>query len=556
VIGIISRDDQARAVQEFFELFKTPWEFYDAERRYDVVVATTYDIPEVDAGLLVVSRGAPTTLDTRNVLVPGRTWHGRGLLSCHSMSVPVYGELATFQPRGEAVPCLTTPEGDVAGLRFLRAGTPVIRLGYDVFDEVTRLLSAGQPPRHARVPTLDLHVDMLRGWILGAGLGLVEIPPSPSGSPFIACLTHDIDFAGLRHHRFDHTMWGFLYRATFGALCNYARGRLTASEVFRNWRAAAALPLVHLGWARDFWEPFSWYLQVERDLPATYFLIPFKGRAGERVTARHARRRAAAYDVDDLTYATPRLLEAGCELGVHGIDAWHDATKGVDEMRRVSALTTHPRTGIRIHWLLRDHANTVRALEQAGYDYDASLGYNDTVGYRNGTAQVFRPLEAQRLLELPLHIQDGALFFHRNLDLAYDDAWARCAELLGDRADLGGVLTVLWHDRSHAPERLWGGFYVRLVEALRSVDVWFATARDVVGWFRRRRAIRFERFDGADGSVRSRLRYDGDEISPPVTIRIHQAAGVVDVPWNGLTALGPESSAVSPLALAIVGSAR
>ena len=74
-----------------------------------------------------------------------------------------------------------------------------------------------------------------------------------------------------------------------------------------------------------------------------------------------------------------------------------------------------------MHWLLRD-ANTASALEQAGYAYDPTVGYNETIGYRNGTTQVFRPLGAQTLLELPLHIQDGALFYPQRLDLSEPEA--------------------------------------------------------------------------------------------------------------------------------------
>jgi len=31
-----------------------------------------------------------------------------------------------------------------------------------------------------------------------------------------------------------------------------------------------------------------------------------------------------------------------------------------------------------MHWLLRD-ANTVSALEQSGYTYDSTVGYNETI---------------------------------------------------------------------------------------------------------------------------------------------------------------------------------
>ena len=176
------------------------------------------------------------------------------------------------------------------------------------------------------------------------------------------------------------------------------------------WTAVLSLPLVYLGWVRDFWEPFDWYLRVEKNLPATYFLIPFKRRAGEGVAGRHAARRASAYDIGDVVDRTATLITARCEVAVHGIDAWHSADKGREERARVAAATGAPADGIRMHWLLRD-ANTASALDAAGYAYDAGLGYNETIGYRNGTAQVFRPLGARTLLELPLHIQDGALFY-------------------------------------------------------------------------------------------------------------------------------------------------
>jgi hypothetical protein len=400
------------------------------------------------------------------------------------------------------------------------------------------------------VPTLDLHIKMLRTWILSAGLPLVEIPPVPAGHPFMVCLTHDIDFVGIRRHRLDHTMWGFLYRSTVGAVRNVLRGRIRFARLLHIWRAVASLPLVYVGWARDFWDPFPWYLEVEKQLPATYFLIPFKGRAGDHVPGRHATRRATAYDVTDIPEWTTTLEEHGCEVGVHGIDAWHDVDKARDERLRIAATTGEPAIGIRMHWLLSD-IKTASVLETAGYLYDTSQGYNETVGFRNGTIQVFRPISTKTLLELPLHIQDGALFYPHNLDLSERDADARCRPLIDHAHASGGVLTVLWHDRSHGPERCWGDFYISLVQTLKSSNAWFGTASEVVGWFRARRGVRFERVDDAQGS-RILVCYDGQTIDPPLIIRRrlparrkaafeHDAPKVEDTHWNGHDSLGLDS---------------
>ena len=531
MIGVIAKPDQAPAVEEFFELFKTPWEPYRPECSYDVVVATADELPDVEARLLVVYGGGVKPRDREDGFV-ARARRTGGSLSYRGRPLPIYGELATFEA-GRGAGVYVAAGDEAAGLKTSRLERTVVRLGYDLFREVELLLSVGQPPEWGSVPTLDLHIAMLREWILGAGITLVEIPPAPAGYQFMVCLTHDIDFAGIRNHLFDHTMLGFLYRATVGAVRNVARGRLSMTGLFRSWRAAASLPFVYLGWVKDFWEPFGWYLQAEQDLPATYFLIPFKRRPGERVGGRYPSLRAAGYDVAELAEWTATLLKRGCELGVHGIDAWHNPEKARDELRKIAAISGELRPGIRMHWLLRDE-HTARVLEQAGYDYDASLGYNETVGYLCGTAQVFRPLSARSLLELPLHIQDGALFFRDRLDLSEAAAWKCSEDLIRLARTLGGVLTILWHDRSHAPERFWGDFYLRLVRTLRALDGWFGSAGQIVGWFRKRRAVRFERVRGADGSAWTRLRYRGEEICPPVVVRIFRpGASRVDVPWNG-----------------------
>jgi len=38
VIGVVAKEAEHPVVREFFELFKTPWEFYDSNRDYDVVL--------------------------------------------------------------------------------------------------------------------------------------------------------------------------------------------------------------------------------------------------------------------------------------------------------------------------------------------------------------------------------------------------------------------------------------------------------------------------------------------------------------------------------------
>lgn len=510
---------------------------------YDVVIATADELPEVNTKLLLIYGPATKGIDAR-LGIAARGRHQHAILDARDALLPIYGDLLTFTDASKGTACVTTTSG-AAARRIDSTDFTVIRLGYDLFDQVRLILSDGQPLEYAEIPTLEVHIRMLRDWILDAGIPLLEIPPAPAGHSLVVCLTHDIDFVGIRNHLFDHSMWGFVYRATVGAVRNFVRGRLSLMRLIRNWLTAASLPFVYAGWARDFWEPFEWYLGVEKGLPATYFLIPFKRRAGDKVPGCHASRRATAYDVSDLRHWTAVLLKQGCELGVHGLDAWHNADRGRDELATIASVTGESTIGIRMHWLLRD-ANTSLVLEQAGYAYDSTFGYNETVGYRAGTSQVFRPLGAGTLLELPLHIQDGALFFPQRLDLSEVEAEKRCQSLIDNARKFGGVLTLLWHDRSHAPERFWGDFYVRLLQSLRSLDGWFGTAAQVVSWFRKRRKVRFERTAAPVGGC-VRFCYDAGEIQPPLAIRFYRPSrrrqdgefvaeattDFVDISWNG-----------------------
>jgi len=524
MIGVISKSEQIAAVQEFFELFKTPWEFYQEGRAYDVVLATARQIPEVNARLLIIYGTEIRESDSSKGIRAGQHYPGV-FLQYQDLSFPIYGEILTFET-GESVASLVTA-GDHPAVICGASGKPMlIRVGYDLFDEVKVLLSSCQPVENAHIPTLDIHIKLLRDWILGAGIPVMEIPPAPMGHPFFVCLTHDIDFVGIRNHRFDHSMWGFLYRSSIGAVRNWLRCRISLSRLFATWRAAASLPLVYLGWAKDFWNPFEWYSQVEKNIPATYFLIPFKRRAGDHLSPRQASRRATTYDITDIPNQTATLMKDGFEVGVHGIDAWHSIDKGRDELSRIGAVTGKRNIGIRMHWLLRD-GETPSALEQAGYAYDSTAGYNESIGYCNGTAQVFRPLSAEALLELPLHIQDGALFYPQRLDLSESEAWERCQVIVDNARRLGGVITTLWHDRSHAPERFWGEFYLRLVQALKSCDAWFSTGIDLVSWFQRRRNVWFDRTQAADGSSRTRLHYEGEEIHPPLKVRVYRPSEAI-----------------------------
>ena len=161
-----------------------------------------------------------------------------------------------------------------------------------------------------------------------------------------------------------------------------------------------------------------------------------------------------------------QLLSQGCEIGVHGIDAWRDAEKGRRELERIHEATGASEMGIRMHWLYFNDQSP-QILEEAGFRYDSTLGYNDAVGYRSGTVQVYRPIGVKKLLELPMNIQDTALFFPDRMGLNEEDAWQLINALLENADRYGGVLTINWHDQKPGPGKTMGRY---LHKAYRSFE--------------------------------------------------------------------------------------
>lgn len=514
MIGVIANPSDYAVVREFFELFKTPWEFYRGDRYYDVLLcAGEGELHDSDAGMIVIyaSRRVSLDIDTHIKSSGSRAC----LLSWKGTSIPIYGKCVTFLEQRSGAGDSRT----VVHRNNLR-GRKVTRIGYDLFDEVRILLTVGQPAANAAIPALELHIDLLRDLIVSSGIPLVEIPPVPEGYRFIACLTHDVDHPSIRQHRFDRTMFGFLYRALAGSLLGVVRRQASWRNLYANWAAALKLPFVYLGLASDFWLEFVRYTSLEDGAPSSFFVIPFRNSPGSGRQGPAPAARASRYEAADISSEIHELMSAGCEIGLHGIDAWRDSARGLAELEQIRRITGVQEIGVRMHWLYFDERSAVE-LEKAGADYDSTIGYNETIGFRAGTAQAFKPLNAIWLLELPLHVMDTALFFPGYLNLSPDAARERVGEIIDATVRFGGSLTVNWHDRSIAPERLWSGVYAELLPELRQKGAWFATASQAVSWFRKRRSAVFENVRTESGELQVAVASNSSQELPALQIRVH-----------------------------------
>lgn len=514
MIGVAVRSDERDVATEFFELFKTPWEFYDASKRYDVVISTFDDLGYGAPGLRIVFCGDPVE---SQIGVKCKS-NGGFVVSEEGRRLPIYGPLATFPKIAQFL--LREESSHLpAAVVIQRGESTVLRVGYNLFSEVKFLLTTGQPVVNAGIPTLDEHINYLRDWITRAGIPLVEIPPVPDSNNFIGCLTHDIDHPALRNHWFDHTMFGFLGRSIAGSSVDYYRGKKSLKNLWKNWWSALQLPFVHLGIAPDCWADFDRYLEMEEGIGATFFVIPRKNYPGRMPGGPAPNRRACRYDLDQVLPKLKRVISTGREVGVHGLDAWLDLESGRKELESLSDRFGTTDLGVRMHWLFFDE-HSPGVLDRAGFSYDSTVGFRETIGYRAGTMQVYKPLGAKNLLELPLHVMDTALFYPSYLNLGANEAEKLVRRLLNDAERIGGVLTINWHDRSIAPERLWGDFYMNLLAELKRRRAWLPNAGRAVAWFRKRRAAAVDWSWSGTESIKVRVQLNTPDALPGLKIRV------------------------------------
>jgi peptidoglycan/xylan/chitin deacetylase (PgdA/CDA1 family) len=239
--------------------------------------------------------------------------------------------------------------------------------------------------------------------------------------------------------------------------------------------------------------PDPWALEPIADLEdaygarSTFFLLP--GRPDRTVSGIHV---VNGYPVprEAVAAVARRLTERGFEVALHGSFTSPVTAEGLtEEGRTVGQLSGQPVAGVRQHFLYFERPGTWLAQAEAGFLYDATLGYRDATGYRAGFSLPFYPFVDGRelpLVELPLVVMDGVLWNERKLDAAH--AWAVIERHLRRVQVEGGLLSLLWHNTHFcdldAPGYRW--LYERVLQSVRGF--WTPTARELAEWWRRRSA--------------------------------------------------------------------
>lgn len=276
-------------------------------------------------------------------------------------------------------------------------------------------------------------------------------PEYPDGQPFAVCLTHDIDG---------------VYRSAL------SKGYATLSSL-KNGDFIKAL--ANAKQVRSKKLPFSNFREImalEEEYGARssfYFLALAPGDQDY------------TYDVRDFEEEIGMIADAGWEVGLHGGHrAYCDPEALAAEKQRLESVLGRPITGYRNHFLRFRVPETWEHLSRAGFCYDATFGYADCVGFRNGMCHPFRPYNLRTgreidILEIPLTVMDGTLDRYMGLDAA--KAWEVIRRLIDATERCHGVFTLLWHNTYMEGERL--KFYEKILGYCREKGAWMTSGKDI-----------------------------------------------------------------------------
>jgi hypothetical protein len=333
----------------------------------------------------------------------------------------------------------------------------------DIFGRVP--FEASYIGRHgldATVPYAALAMRGLQQEICRVAPRVSEQPLAPEGIEGHAVIpTHDVDY--FPQGRFH---------AICRLICNAASASMHEKRLRLAMRHAGQAMKMAVGANEDPLDQLGMLAEQEfrMGIASSYF---FFARNTHRLDGGYALANASVTE-------TMRWLKArGMEIGLNGSFTSLDEPQQLDEERNALAEQAIHAQGGRQHRLRFTFDRLLPAIENAGLEYDASIGWTTQIGFRAGACFAYPPYDfeneqAAGFLELPLVAVDEALRAPQGREgqLFHD-----IAQMIAASRRLGwGGISLLWRStafgRGWLPEEV-GGIYWRLAEdRLRWNDAW------------------------------------------------------------------------------------
>ncbi len=131
----------------------------------------------------------------------------------------------------------------------------------------------------------------------------------------------------------------------------------------------------------------------------------------------------------------------------------------------------------RQHWLKFSFADTWHCQREAGFHIDLTLGFNDRPGFRNGSALLLKPDPCEQFRTAPMVLMDSHLYDCRDYDQT--ERISEMRHWLQELNQVGGIASVIWHQRVFAPDYGWRDLYVKMLELANDLGIEFADPEQI-----------------------------------------------------------------------------
>ncbi len=327
-----------------------------------------------------------------------------------------------------------------------------------------------------KIPIADHYEKKLFEFLIKASkkcsLIIQQKPLWPEGKRFAVCLTHDVDEIRKTYQYLTQAVRGLRDRKLSKAVYQL-RSFFTDKILGRN----------------PYWT-FKEIIELEERLGvrSTFFFLKETAKVDIfKPSTWHHYGRKYDFKEADVANIIRKLSSDGWEIGLHGsYESYHDKEKLKHEKKELEELLEKKVSGIRQHHLNLKIPETWEHQEEAGFEYDTSLGFKggEGVGFRWGTCFPFHPFNNGRMmsiLEIPVTIMDISVTPDSN-------GWKRCLEIINTVEEYGGVLTLLWH-HTVFNEREYPGMkelYEKIIETCRGKNAWITSAYSIAEWWLKR----------------------------------------------------------------------
>lgn len=203
-----------------------------------------------------------------------------------------------------------------------------------------------------------------------------------------------------------------------------------------------------------------------------------------------------AYSIEDRHFKPvfKAMKDSGFEIGLHASYNAFLAKEHFDlERNKLESASEAEVIGLRHHYwhLGKNPQQTLLKHEQAGFQYDSSIAFNDHLGFRYCSALPFYPYSSElnrkiEVLQIPVFCMDGNLFY--NDSMTVEKAISDISEFLELIIDQQGVGAIDWHTRTSYPRggkyNTWGQAYLQVLELLADrKEIWVTSAAEFHDWW-------------------------------------------------------------------------